>query len=101
MLWVHSGPPRCQLCECLDCSVVKPERTCVACRRRAPQTELLRLVTVAGDVVADPGRRLPGRGCYLHRSCLSSATPRALSRGLRRSLDPVQVAAALDALSAD
>lgn len=101
MLWVHSGPPRCQLCECLDCGDVEPERTCVACRSRAPQSDLLRLVSAGGALVADPDRRLPGRGCYLHQSCLPSATPRVLSRGLRSSLDPAQVATVLGALSAD
>ncbi|WP_026927968.1 YlxR family protein [Granulicoccus phenolivorans] len=73
----------------------QPERTCVGCRRRAPQQELLRLVVSAGAVVPDPQRRLPGRGAYLHpsRACFEQAErKRALTRALR-STAPVDLAA--------
>ncbi len=43
-----------------------PTRTCVGCRQPASQGELLRFVLVDGEVVADPRRRLPGRGAWLH-----------------------------------
>ncbi|HEX2355840.1 MAG TPA: YlxR family protein [Micromonosporaceae bacterium] len=67
-----------------------PERTCVGCRRRAPATELLRVVAVgrgAGfSLVPDPARRLPGRGAHLHPdpACLALAERRrAFGRALR------------------
>ncbi|MBO4210468.1 DUF448 domain-containing protein [Micromonospora echinofusca] len=68
----------------------QPERTCVGCRRRAPATELLRLVAVgdgAGHSLRpDPSRRLPGRGANLHPdpACLALALRRrAFGRALR------------------
>lgn len=48
-----------------------PQRTCVACRRTRPQTELLRLTRLssvtggAWQVTAPHERRLDGRGRYL------------------------------------
>ena len=42
-----------------------PERSCVACRRRRPQAELLRLARTPEGIVPDPRRRLPGRGAYV------------------------------------
>ncbi|WP_425148252.1 YlxR family protein [Deinococcus sp.] len=41
-----------------------PERSCVACRRRRPQGELLRLVRAAGVWTLQTGVR-NGRGAYL------------------------------------
>jgi uncharacterized protein len=63
-----------------------PTRTCVGCRERCAQDRLLRVVAVAGEVVPDPRRRLPGRGAYLHPrpECLASAERRrAFARALR------------------
>lgn len=63
-----------------------PVRTCVGCRGRAAQTDLLRVVAVSGAGVPDPGRRLPGRGAYLHPDlqCLERAERRrSLARALR------------------
>ena len=42
-----------------------PIRTCLACGKRAPQGELLRLALTDDKVRPDPRRRLPGRGVYL------------------------------------
>lgn len=59
-------------------------RTCAGCRRRAPQSELVRFAAVEG--VLTEGRALPGRGVY---TCSSSAcfavarTRRAFARRLR------------------
>ena len=61
-----------------------PLRTCVGCRRRAPQAELVRLAAVGG--VLTPGRTLPGRGAYTCRSlaCFEQAVARrAFGRTLR------------------
>ncbi|TDC68888.1 YlxR family protein [Micromonospora sp. KC606] len=68
----------------------QPERTCVGCRRRAPASELLRIVAV-GDgadlsLRPDPTRRLPGRGANMHPdpACFAQAVRRrALGRALR------------------
>ena len=56
----------------------EPVRTCAACRRKAPQSELMRFAAVDGTLVADPARRLPGRGAYTHPSaeCFSRAVAR-------------------------
>ncbi|WP_299958045.1 YlxR family protein [uncultured Modestobacter sp.] len=65
-----------------------PVRTCVGCRRRAPVTELLRVVVRDGGLTPDPRRRLPGRGASLHPTpeCLQAAVRRrALPRALRSS----------------
>jgi predicted RNA-binding protein YlxR (DUF448 family) len=70
-----------------------PVRTCVGCRRRAPATELLRLVVEqrpdgTAALRPDPGRRLPGRGASLHPSaeCLALAERRrAFGRALRQT----------------
>ncbi|TYP82698.1 YlxR family protein [Blastococcus xanthinilyticus] len=70
-----------------------PVRTCVGCRKRASVSDLLRVVVVAGDLVPDPRRRLPGRGASLHPTaeCLRAAERRrAFPRALRTSA-PVEV----------
>ena len=81
-----------------------PVRTCVGCRARVPQTDVVRVVARpkqadrSGEWIAwlDPDRRLPGRGAYLHLSlnCLDLAERRrALPRALRLtgSLDVVEL----------
>jgi predicted RNA-binding protein YlxR (DUF448 family) len=59
-----------------------PIRTCVACRRRAEKSELLRWVVDSGGVARpDPAGTLPGRGSYV---CRTEACWRALRRRFRR-----------------
>ncbi|WP_408610962.1 YlxR family protein [Brevibacterium yomogidense] len=44
---------------------------CIACRRRAPRSQLLRLAVLVTDeprIVVDADRRLPGRGAWIHDS---------------------------------
>jgi len=63
-----------------------PVRTCVGCRKRAPVTDLLRVVVRTGALVPDPRRRLPGRGASVHPTpeCLDAAERRrAFVRALR------------------
>ncbi|WP_327353077.1 YlxR family protein [Streptomyces sp. NBC_01304] len=63
-----------------------PERTCVGCRERAAQSELLRIVLVEDACVPDPRGTLPGRGAYVHpvSACLDLAVRRrAFSRSFR------------------
>ncbi|WP_245816977.1 YlxR family protein [Geodermatophilus saharensis] len=58
----------------------------MGCRKRAPVTDLLRVVHRSGTLVPDPRRRLPGRGASLHPTpeCLHAAERRrAFPRALR------------------
>ena len=69
-----------------------PERTCIGCRRKRGQAELVRLTSEAGRVV--PARRgAPGRSAYLcpEQTCLEAADKRrAFARAFRGPvvLDP-------------
>ncbi len=68
-----------------------PMRTCVVCGRNLPQAALLRLALSAGRVVADQGRRLPGRGAYVcpRPACLAGLEQRKPPRrAFRGRLDP-------------
>jgi len=59
---------------------------CVGCRRRAPASDLLRVVAVGHTLVPDPDRTRPGRGANLHPdpACLALAERRrAFGRALR------------------
>lgn len=83
--------------------MVVPVRTCVGCRRRDVQENLVRLALrtpessegrPAGgevpEVVPDPARRMPGRGAWLHpeRECWESAVKRrAFNRAFRRQVE--------------
>jgi len=68
-------------------------RTCAGCRRRAPASELLRVVAIdhgadGFGVAPDPARRRPGRGANIHPdpACLALAERRrAFGRALRIS----------------
>jgi len=72
--------------------VAAPERTCVGCRRKRGQQELVRLVAWRGRVVpARPG--VPGRSAYVcpEETCLEAAErKRAFARAFRGpvTLDP-------------
>ncbi|QBE48546.1 YlxR family protein [Leucobacter triazinivorans] len=66
-------------------------RTCVACRKRASRTELLRVVVHEGRLVADDRAVLPGRGAWVHPTarCLDRAVSRgSFPRALRVSGKP-------------
>jgi predicted RNA-binding protein YlxR (DUF448 family) len=72
----------------------QPQRTCIGCRRRDSQADMLRLVVSAADgvsaVVVDEGRRLPGRGAWLHPDpdCMALAVKRrAFGRAFRATVD--------------
>ncbi|WP_132879427.1 YlxR family protein [Tamaricihabitans halophyticus] len=72
--------------------VTGPVRTCIGCRARVSNQELLRVVADGEAAVVDQYRRRTGRGVWLHPSpdCLAAAEKRkAFARGLRvsRALD--------------
>jgi predicted RNA-binding protein YlxR (DUF448 family) len=72
-------------------SVHMPVRTCVGCRERAAQPDLLRVVLTRGRLVADARRRLPGRGSYIHPTagCVRRASERGgFARSFRAQLAP-------------
>lgn len=79
-----------------------PERTCVGCRGKGPQRELVRVVRAPnGEVTVDVAGRSPGRGAYLHKDsgCVILARRRrALERALRCPV-PDRLWAALEAAS--
>ena len=69
-----------------------PERTCIGCRRKRGQADLVRLTNEAGRVVPAPFGA-PGRSAYLcpEQSCLEAADRRrAFARAFRGPvvLDP-------------
>jgi predicted RNA-binding protein YlxR (DUF448 family) len=72
-----------------------PQRTCVGCRAvvpviDVPATVVRVVVDGAGRAVLDEGRRLPGRGAWVHRTrpCLEAAVRGGLARSFRRKVDP-------------
>ena len=74
-----------------------PIRTCIGCRRRHPQTRLVRCVLdAAGTIRVD--RHAPGRGAWLCGSqCLEPARrKRAFDRAWRTTVQP----SAIDGLAA-
>ncbi|QCB28674.1 YlxR family protein [Corynebacterium endometrii] len=68
-------------------------RTCIATRSKRPDDELLRVVISPDDperrtVVADPDRRLPGRGAWIYPDLAAyelAEKRRAFARALRVS----------------
>jgi len=83
-----------------------PSRTCVGCRQRTPQSDLIRVVVVGGALVPDLHRRMPGRGAYVHPDpgCLERAEQRrAFPRALRvaSSMDSSLVRSAVELRARD
>ena len=74
-----------------------PVRTCVACRRARPRTELVRVVRTPDDgVTVEETATTPGRGAYVCRDpdCITTAT-RDDGHKLRRALRGAEVAPAV------
>ena len=73
----------------------RPLRTCVGCRRRRPQDELVRVVRLA-DGSLEVGRTLPGRGAWLcidDPGCFRLAVERkGLVRSFRAPVRPETLA---------
>lgn len=71
-----------------------PIRTCIGCRTTAVASDLIRIALVPAEpprAVFDPGRKLPGRGAWLHYSseCLATALKKnALARAFRTRVEP-------------
>ncbi|WP_309818329.1 YlxR family protein [Pseudarthrobacter sulfonivorans] len=76
----------------------QPQRTCIGCRKKAPRSELLRLVAEGSGstaVLVDERRRMAGRGAWLHPSetCLALAVKR---RAFGRALNGATGATAVE-----
>ncbi|MDR0855917.1 MAG: YlxR family protein [Clostridiales bacterium] len=75
-----------------------PQRTCIACRKKADKREFLRIVCdTSGNVFVDGDGKADGRGCYVCRTaaCLARvAQKRMLSRVFKREV-PLSVYEAL------
>jgi predicted RNA-binding protein YlxR (DUF448 family) len=64
-----------------------PDRTCVGCGRKAPQSDLVRFAAEDGELIRGEGK--PGRGAYTCRrlACFERAVSRrAFNRTLRQTL---------------
>lgn len=73
-------------------------RTCIGCRRSDDASALIRLAWHGDGVVVDTGRRLPGRGAWIHpdERCRAQAEKRrALGRALRRRVPDDALSSAL------
>jgi predicted RNA-binding protein YlxR (DUF448 family) len=57
-----------------------PERTCIACGKKAPISQLVRTVHTKGEVMVDTARRAEGRGAYVcvDSGCLAASVERRL-----------------------
>lgn len=78
-----------------------PVRSCCGCGKRSPRRELVRFVAGGDGLMLDLGRRLPGRGGYLHgsNSCWAEFVGRKPPlRSLRRAVDRKQRAALVEQL---
>lgn len=81
-----------------------PIRMCVACRRRRPRRELVRMVAGPDGVGLDVQRRLPGRGAYIcpEVACVKAAKRRG-ARVVRQALragGEYEVVSALSSIAA-
>ncbi|MFD2758543.1 YlxR family protein [Gulosibacter faecalis] len=79
-------------------------RTCIGCRVRAPQEQLIRVVVVDARLRVDRNRALPGRGAWLHPQvgCVQNALDRKQFRRALRvgELDETELRAYLEELPA-
>lgn len=78
-----------------------PQRTCVGCRKRADQSDLLRVVASGTQVVPDSRVRQEGRGAYVHPSskCLDLAERRRVFPRALRVPGPLSTAAVAAAVA--
>jgi len=71
----------------------QPERTCLACGRKADKSDLLRMArSKDGMITLDPRQRLPGRGAYVCRQPACGELlkkKKGLHHGFRQPVPPV------------
>jgi uncharacterized protein len=69
--------------------VAEPERTCLGCRNRRQQGDLVRLVAIDGRLTL-AGKAAPGRGAYVcaEQACFDKAVKRrAFDHALRQAIE--------------
>ena len=69
--------------------MTEPERTCLGCRDRRQQTDLVRLVASAGHLTV-AGKAASGRGAYVcaEQACFDKAVKRrAFGHALRQAVE--------------
>ncbi|MFN3505198.1 MAG: YlxR family protein [Caldimicrobium sp.] len=64
----------------------KPERTCVACRKKTLKKELFRFVAKEGLIVFDERGILLGRGAYLCKECFFKKDLPKIKNKLKKAL---------------
>ena len=52
------------------------QRSCIACRKLATRTDLIRTVLIGNEIKVDLNHRMSGRGAWLHANCFTVATER-------------------------
>ena len=75
----RATPPMASRASGSPSGAAEPQRTCVGCRRRAGQSELVRFVR-SSDGTPVEGRTLPGRGAWLCRATLDACRELAVRR---------------------
>jgi len=72
-----------------------PLRSCIACRRKAPKRDLIRVVrTPEGTLEIDARGKRQGRGAYLCRKwqcCETALQPGRLSQALKHAVNATEV----------
>lgn len=69
------------------------ERTCIACRKKyswdgpASTDTLVRVVRQDLVLIPDPNRKLPGRGAWVHKKCVTQAIERKLFKASFKTAD--------------
>ncbi|MGD8473970.1 MAG: YlxR family protein [Anaerolineae bacterium] len=80
-----------------------PLRSCIACRRKAPKRDLIRVVrTPEGALEIDARGKRQGRGAYLCRKwqcCETALQPGRLSQALKHTVNAAEVEALRTRLS--
>lgn len=62
----------------------QPVRSCVVCRKRAPQSTLIRFAHVASGYELDATRKLGGRGSWVCTSCATEASEKRFKRAFKQ-----------------
>ncbi len=69
---------------------IKTERTCIACRTKFQQSEMLRVAKLENKVEIDKNNKLQGRGAYICNNpvCVSSVIKKKLlNRAFKTNLE--------------